>query len=452
MGYNTTRREALKRTGALTSVAITGLAGCIDDSNGGDVDEETMTIGAIQPVSGELDYYGGISLMGFYSGLAYKYDVDPIDGMTTGTYELDPDDGPTFEIIVQDTRFDPETAQNVAEDLVVDEDIDLLFGASSSDSARRIIPNVIDEADIPYIIGPAADGDITVSGDHCHELAFRASEHTAMDARTGGRYVAEQGDVSTVAIFAAEGAFGEGVANNYQEVLENEGVEVLDPRFVEPGYSEFEGMFDEAIEQGADGVVGGFTFQTLPEFLPTAMSYDEVQAFGGFAELVTTRVTGETVEAVLGEDFTEDDVRDAGLGPFTTRYHWNQYDNEINDEFVDLHVDAYGQVPDLFSAGTFVGASALVQAIEESESTDGQDIADAMTGMTVTDTPKGEGAYTFQEHNNQAASEMTVAWPVPTSDEYADTWDASVMPGEPIETYAADEVMVPADESTCDLS
>ena len=451
MGFNTTRRETLRRTGALTAVGIAGLAGCIDEGNG-DVADDALTIGAIQPVSGELEYYGEISLMGFYSGLAYKYDLDPIEEMTTGTYELDPDDGPTFEVIVEDTLFDPETAQSVAEDLVVDEDIDVLFGASSSDSARRIIPNVVDEADVPYIIGPAADGDITVSSDHCHELAFRASEHTAMDARAGGRYVAEQGDISTVAIFAAEGAFGEGVANNYQEVLEAEGVEVLEPRFVEQGYSEFEGMFDEAIGEGADGVVGGFTFATLPEFLPTAMAYDEIQAFGGFAELVTTQVTGETVEAVLGEDFTAEDIEDAGLGPFTTRYHWNQYDNEINDAFIDLHVDAYEMVPDLFSAGTFVAGSALSQAISESGSTDGGDIADAMRGMTVTDTPKGENAYQFQEHNNQAASAMTVAWPVPTSDEFADTWDASVMPSEPVETLPPEEVMVPPEEASCDLS
>ncbi|MXV62169.1 ABC transporter substrate-binding protein [Natronorubrum sp. JWXQ-INN-674] len=451
MGNTTSRREILRRTGALTTAGAVGIAGCLDEQADGNGDDQ-LRIGAIQPVSGELEYYGQISLMGFYSGLAYKYDLDPIEEMTTGTYELEPDDGPSIEIIVQDTAFDPSTAQRVAEDLVVDEDVDLLFGGSSSDGVRNIIPNVVDEADVPFIIGPAADGDITVSGDHCHELAFRASEHTAMDARAGGRYVAEQGDVSTVAIFAAEGAFGQGVANNYQEVLEAEGIEVLEPRFVEQGYSEFEGMFEEAIDQGADGVVGGFTFITLPEFLPAAMAYDEVQAFGGFAELVTTQITGQTVEATLGEDFTEEDIQEAGLGPFTTRYHWNQYDNEINDAFIDMHTDAYGQVPDLFSAGTFVGASALAQAVEEADSTDGQDIAEAMRGMTVEATPKGENAYTFQEHNNQAASEMTVAWPVPTESEYEDTWDASVMPGEPIETYSAADVMVPADESTCDLS
>nr|WP_254863582.1 ABC transporter substrate-binding protein [Halovivax gelatinilyticus] len=440
----------LRGTGALGAAGVATLAGCIDDGESG-VEGETFRIGVLQPTSGDLEYYGQISLMGFYSGLAYRYDADPVASMSTGTHEMETDDGPTFEFVVQDTQFDPTTAQNVAEDLIIDEEVDLLFGTSSSDSARLIAGSVLDETDVPFVVGPAADADITVSSDHCHERMFRASEHTAMDARAGGRYVAQQGDVSTVAIFAAEGAFGEGVANGYQEVLEAEGIEVLEPRFVEQGYSEFGGLFDEALEQGADGVVGGFTFATLPQFLPTAMQYDEIQAFGGFAELVTNQVIGEVIEATLGEGFTAEDIQDAELGPFTTRYHWNQYDNEINDAFIEMHVDAYDIVPDLFSAGTFVGGSAVGQAIDETGSLDAGDIAAEMRGMTVEYTPKGENAYTFQEHNNQAASAMTVAWPVPTSDEYADTWDAAVMPGEPIETFDADEVMVPADESSCSL-
>ncbi len=468
-GTNPNRRSVLRRTGALATIGAASLAGCIADENGDDTDDaddatddtdaegsedvsdETIRVGALQPVSGDLEYYGQISLMGFYSGIAYKYDIDPIAELTTGTHTLDPDDGPTFEIILEDTAFDPGTAQQVAEDLVVDEDVDLLFGTSSSDAARQISTNILDDAGIPYIVGPAADADITTGEDFCHDLLFRASEHTAMDARAGGRFVAQQGDISTVAIFAAEGAFGEGVANAYQEVLEDEGIDVLEPRFVEAGYSEFEGMFETAIDDGADGVVGGFTFQTLPEFLPTAMGYDEIQTFGGFAELVTTQVTGQAVEAALGEGFTAEDIEEAQLGPFTTRYHWNQYDNEINDAFIDMHTEAYEMMPDLFSAGTFVAGSALVQAIDETGSVDGDDIADALRGMTVTDTPKGTDAYTFQEHNNQAASEMTVAWPVPTEDDVAEYWDAAVMPGEPVETIPADEAMVPADEMSCSL-
>jgi len=116
-----------------------------------------------------------------------------------------------------------------------------------------------------------------------------------------------------------------------------------------------------------------------------------------------------------------------------------------------MHIDAYGIVPDLFSSGTFTAASALSQAVSESGSTEGADIADALRGMTVADTPKGADGYTFQQHNNQAASQMTVAWPVPTSDEYADTWDAPIMPGQPLERLDAEDVMVPEEDASCSL-
>ena len=437
----------LKLAGGTAAAGL--VAGCLGD--GGDVDDETIRIGALQPVSGALTYYGQISLMGFFSGLAYKHDTDPITELTSGVRTMETDDGPTYEIHVQDTGFDVETAQNVATDLVVDEDVDILVGTSSSDAARRLSGTVVEEADVPFIAGPAADGDLTVSSDHCHELVFRTSEHTGMDARAGGTFAAENTDISTVAIFAADYSFGHGVAANYQGVLEAAGIDVLEPRFVEQGYSEFEGLFDEALDDGADAVVGGFTVATLPQFLGTAVGYD-IRVLGAFAELLTTQAMGQTLEGALGEDMTAEDIQDAQMGPLTTRYHWNQYDNPINDAFIDMHVDAYDQVPDLFSAGTFVAGSALSQAIDEAGSVAGTDIADAMRGMTVEDTPKGEGGYVFQEHNNQAASAMTVAWPVPTTDEWADTWEASVMPSEPVETIPAEDVMVPTDEASCDLS
>jgi branched-chain amino acid transport system substrate-binding protein len=462
-----TRRAYLRGTGAAVGAAgLTGLAGCSGgdggdggggsggggdgSGGGGDLSGETVRIGALQPTSGDLQYYGQISLRGFYSGLAYKHDLDPIQEATPGTYTVEPEGGPTYEIIVEDTGFSPDTAQSVATDLILDEEVDILFGGTSSDSARRLIDTVVDETDVPYLIGPAADAGITVSDEFCHPLAFRASEHTAMDARAGGTYVAQNFDIDTVAVFASDNAFGQSVASNYTEVLESQGVEVLEPRFVEVGYSEFDGLFEQAVSDGATGVVGGFTASTLPQFLTSAISYD-VQVFGGFAALLTTQLIGGTIQSELGEDFTGQDIKDAGLGPFTSRYHWNQYENPINEEFRQMHIDAYGIVPDLFSSGTFTAASALSQAVSESGSTDGADIADALRGMTVTDTPKGENGYTFQEHNNQAASQMTVAWPVPTSDEYADTWDAPIMPGEPLQRLDAEDVMVPEEDASCSL-
>ncbi|MFW5963903.1 MAG: ABC transporter substrate-binding protein, partial [Natronomonas sp.] len=165
--------------------------------------------------------------------------------------------------------------------------------------------------------------------------------------------------------------------------------------------------------------------------------------FGGFATQISTNAIGGVAQRVLGEPLTEEKIRDAKLGPFTTRYHWNQYDNPINDAFVDSYTSTYGIVPDLFTSGTFTAASSIVQAVEESGSTNGADIASAMRGMTVTDTPKGEGGYTYQEYNNQARSEMTVAYPVPNTE---DNWDAPIMPGEPLARIPADETTLQEDD------
>lgn len=450
MSKPTKRRNFLKGLGATGATLTLGsMAGCLGD------DEvpvgETIKIGAVQPVSGGLEYYGRISMMGFYSGLAYKYDdVEAAELFSAGSIELDPEDGPTYEIILRDSEFVTSTAQAEASDLVVDDEVDILFGTSDSAAARRIIDEVVDPTDTPFIAGPAADADITNDSANCHELAFRASENTAMDARAGAVFAAEELGMESVKIIAADYEFGHSVEANYRSVLEEAGIEVLESRFVEQGHTEFDGLFEAAENEGADGVVGGFTFLTLPAFLTTGMAYD-VQLFGGLAALVTSQAIGGAITEVLGDDFSAQDAQDAGLGPFTTRYHWNQYDNPINDEFIDLHTDAYGIVPDLFSAGTFVGATALVEAIEDAGSTDAGEIAEAMRGMTVQDTPKGEDAYTFQEFNNQAASDMTVTWLRSTTDEWADTWGAPVMPDEPVETIPAADAMTPAEDASCSL-
>lgn len=441
---NAGRRTFLQATGGIAALGATGVAGCV----GGDTGTDEFTIGIAQPMSGDLEYYGEQGWNGFLSGLAYKADDDPLIVESPGreTYEVN---DVTYELIFEDTEFDPSQAQTVAEDLVEDDNIDLLFGFSSSDSARQVIETVTRPAGVPTIIGPAADADITYSDEYCDNLVFRANETAAMDAQSGGRYAANEMGIESVYVVAADNAFGRSVADNYGRVFEEEGIEVAGEQFVEPGFAEFDGVFDDIEGTNADATLGGFTFATLPAFLEVGLERD-IDLIGGFATLVTSQPVGDVVTGALGEEFTAEDVQDAGLGPFTTRYHWNQYDNEINEAFVDMYVENFGIVPDLFTAGTFTAASALVQAVEETGSADGADIAAAMQGMTVTDTPKGENAYTFQEHNNQAKSAMTVADVVPTDE---DAWPAAIMPGAPVETYDQDEAATPQDAEvvTCDL-
>ncbi|WP_396611248.1 ABC transporter substrate-binding protein [Haloferax sp. S1W] len=463
---NISRRQLLR---TVPVGGLTGLAGCTSGSGDGDTttaqteksadtgDETTqsgggggsgsrsVTIGVLQPLSGPLTYYGQQSLWGMFSGFAYKAGVGPIATAETGTKTVTVGDV-DYELVIRDTELSADKAQSVATDLVQNESVDLLFGATSSAAADRVVKNVAKPSGTPMMVGPAASASITASSETCAESVFRVNENTAMDARSGGKYVATETDVNSVYLLGADYSFGHAVVSNYRSVLEAEGIEVVGEKFVPQGYSEFEGLLDNAAEAGAEGVVGGFTAQTLPALITTFVNGEyDMRLFGGFATEITNTVIGQTLQKALGKPLTKEKIAQQQFGPFTTRYHWNQYDNDINSAYVDMHTSTYGKVPDLLSAGQFTAASAIVQAVEESGSTDGADIAAALRGMTVAETPKGTDGYTFQQYNNQARSEMTIADPVPTTDEWADQWGAAIMPSEPVARIAADEATVPAD-------
>ena len=433
--------------GAMTDGGTEGGAGTTEGATtgtaGGGV-SGSMKIGVLQPVSGDLQYYGQQALWGFFSGLGYKGDASSLPDASTGTKTMSVGDL-DVEMVVRDTQFQAATAQELATDLVTSEEVDMLFGCASSGAATRVVNSVTKQSGVPTMIGPAASADVTASSETCTDLVFRASENTAMDARSGGQYVAENSDVSSVYLFGADYSFGRAVVNNYRNVLEANGVEIVGERFVPQGYSEWAPLLDNAADAGAEGIVGGFTVSTLPALFTAVLQGDyDFHVFGGFATQITTNVIGGTMQNVLGEPLTAEKIQNSNLGPFTSRYHWNQYDNDINSRFVEMYTDAYGRVPDLFTSGTFTAASAIVQAAQSAGSTDGTDVAEALRGMTVQDTPKGEGAYTFQEYNNQARSPMTVADVVPNEEE---NWDAPVMPSEPVATIPKGETTIPADSS-----
>ena len=409
-----------------------------------------VKLGVLQPTSGDLKYYGQQALWGFYSGLAHKAGTDPIGDASTGTKTVTVGDV-EYELVVRDTQFSAKKAQSLATDLVKNDEVDMLFGCASSGAANRVIKTVAKQAQVPYMVGPAASASVTSSGT-CGNMIFRASENTAMDARSGGKYVANQSDVSKVYLFGADYSFGKAVVNNYEQVLKDEGVEILGKKFVPQGYSEWKGLLDNAQSAGAEGIVGGFTVSTLPKLFTSYLNGDyDYRVFGGFATQITNSVVGQTLQKALGKPLTKEKLSETGLGPFTTRYHWNQYDNEINNSFVDTYTSTYGVVPDLFTSGSFTAASAIAQAVNSGGSTQGADIAEELRGMTVTETPKGENGYTFQKYNNQARSAMTVADPVPTTDEWADSWDAAVMPSEPLATIEAEKATIPKSGVDCSL-
>lgn len=440
-----TRRQVIA---ALGGVGTVGLAGCTDGNSSSGGTSGTVKIGVLQPLTGDLKYYGQQSLWGFYEGLNHKSDEKFTADAKTGKKTLTVGDI-DYELLVRDTQLDANRAQSLATDLVQDDGIDLLFGCASSSSATQVATTVTKQAQVPTMIGPAASAALTADSKTCSQYLFRASENTAMDARSGGTYIAQNSDISKVYLFGADYSFGRAVVNNYRTVLEKNNVEIVGEKFVPQGYSEWKGLLDNAEQAGAEGIVAGFTVSTLPQLFTTFLNGDySYRVFGGFATKITVSIIGQTLQKVLGTPLTKEKLSGTGLGPFTTRYHWNQYDNEINNSFIDSYTKAYGVVPDLFTSGTFSAASAIVQAVETSGSTAGEDVVSALGGMTIAETPKGTDAYTFEQHN-QARSAMTLANGVPNNEK---NWDAPIRPSEPLARIPADQTTIPKSSSEMNCS
>ncbi len=483
------RRKVLTTVGA---AGMLGLAGCAggddggdgsdgndggdgsdgsdgsDDSDGSDGSDGgtttsteasgTVRIGILHPVSGPLNFYGAESLYGFYSGLKYRGgDETSVPGPDSGDGEFTVEVGDvTYELLVRDTGGDSNEAQSLATNLVSDDDVDLLAGGTSSASALAIANNVATPAQVPYVAGPTAAASLTGSSENCSEWVFRTSENVAMEALSGGSYVVNETDISSVYIYFADYSFGQTFNQFYGRELRNGGVDVVGSTGLSPGYAEdWPGQLQKAADAGAEAILGAFTVATLPAMVETFVANRDRYDFrflGGYPTLAGATAIGQTIVNNVDE-LTEETFEELNFGPFTTRYHWNQYDNEINDAFIDFHTEQYGYYPDLFSSGVFAGASAIDQAIQESGSTDGDDIQAQLVGMDIRDTPKGENGYSFQSYNNQARSAMTVASPIPTPEENSEFWSAAYQPGEVVKRYSKDQTTLKADdpEMTCSL-
>jgi len=461
-----TRREAIAALGA---VGAGGVAGCTGNGNGGNGNgggvtdtptdtggmgaSGTVKIGVLQPLSGAVKYYGQSATWAFYSGFAYKAGgASPVDA-TPGSQTVTVGDV-DYELIMRDTQASPDVAQEAATELVENDEVDMLWGMNTA-PALRVIETVSKPANVLTMLGSVPDTTVTANSKYCGDLIFRPFENSAMICRPSSRYMLENTDLSDVYMIGADYSWGRDVIRQHRTILEGEGgANILEERYVPRGYEEWQGILDDVEAQGADTFVHAFTVATSPPLIRAYLTGDySFRVYGpGLATNVFQKVVGQLLQSVIGKPLTEyeEEVENLKLGPEAATYYWNQYDNPINDEFVDIYTEAYGLYPGAFAGGSFTAASALVQAVEETGSTEMADVASALSGMTVTETVKGENQYEFQEYNNHARSPMTISKLVPN--ENKENWAAAVRPSEPLATIPKDETTLPENDPQMDCS
>lgn len=354
--------------GSMVATAALALAACAPSTTtpGGsgtdDAGPEEITVGVITSETGPLAGYGKQYLEGFKAGLDYA---------TEGTNEVD---GTAITIDYRDDAGDPDTAVNLAKELI-GEGVTILAGSASSGVALAVAEQAA-QNQVLFLSGPAAADALTGINDY----TFRTGRQSAQDVATAGTFL---DDISgkTVTVFAQNNAFGQGNEAAVKAILGGKGATV-NSVLVAEDVTEFTPFAQQVLTAEPDLVFvawAGATSGAMWQAMSQQGVLDDIPVVTGLGDTATFGAYGEASEKIS----------------FLNHYFAGAPDNEVNAAMVEA-VEEAGGTPDLFTPDGFNAALMLVHAIEEGKG-DVDAMISALEGFEF-DGPKGDMTVRAGDH------------------------------------------------------
>lgn len=338
--------------------------------------KEPLKIGLLAGQTGLLEAYAKQTIAGFQLGLEYA---------TNGTNEVA---GRKIEVIIEDDQLKPDVAIEKATKLLSEDKVDFLVGTTSSTAALAVLP-VVEEYQRVMIVEPAVADSIT--GEAWNKYIFRTGRNSSQDAAAAAASIEKAN--AKVAIYAQDNAFGQDGANSFKREAEKLGHEVVLTELTDPAVTDHTAHIQKVMNSGAEYVFVVWAGANTPwQQMKDLKLFDKVTPITGFPDILGLTAMGDTA---------------VGLKGFTV-YNYSLPKNPVNDWLVEKHKERYnGEVPDLFTAGGFSAAIAIVEAVKKTDGeTDAEKLIAAMEGMSF-ETPKG--TMTFRAEDHQALQTLYAA-------------------------------------------
>ncbi len=336
---------------------------------------DTIKIGGLYILSGSAASYGEFASQGM------KMAIDEINS-SGGVL------GEQMQLLMEDDQGKAATGIQAARKLVYQDNVNALVGIDSSGVALGLVP-VMKELKTPLIITHAATPHAT--GKLCNAYTYRISVNEAQNMRAAAELAAATGKKRWTTI-GPDYAFGHESWELFSENLSalSPDVEIMKetafPRF---GAEDFTPFINNIMQQKPDGVLISVWGGDLVNFVRQA---NNLGFFEQDYEIMFTVGAATEALAALGEQMPEG----VWLG---TRYWYDSHDTDINKNFVDNYKKLYKTPPSYNAEGAYSAVYAIKAAIEKAGSTKPEDIAVALSGLTI-NTPAAER--TFRVGDNQA--------------------------------------------------
>ena len=337
---------------------------------------DDLTVALICGKTGPLEAYAKQTETGLRLGFEYA---------TKGTMTVD---GRKIDIIVKDDQSKPDLAKSALAEAYEDDHADIAIGTTSSAAAIAMLP-VAEEHKKILIVEPAVADQIT--GDKWNRYIFRTGRNSSQDAISNAVAIGKPG--VHIATLAQDYAFGRDGVAAFKEALAKTGATLDDEEYAPANTTDFtavaQRLFDALKDKPGRKIVwvlwagGGDPMDKLMDLEPSRYGVELSTGGNIFSALAAYK-------------------RFPGMEG-ATYYYYGIPKNPVNDWFVAEHQKRFGSPPDMFTAGGFSAAMAVVAAVEKAKSTDTEALIAAMEGMSF-DTPKGE--MIFRKEDHQALQSM----------------------------------------------
>ncbi len=355
---------------ATALLSVFGMSACAPATSAPD-----LKVALIAGKTGALEAYAKETETGFMMGLEY---------LTGGKMEIN---GRKLKVIVKDDQSKPDMGRTLLAEAYGDDKVDIAVGTSSSGSAIAMLP-VAKEYKKVLIVEPAVADAIT--GEKWNRYVFRTARNSMQD----GLAAASTLKTGSIAFLAQDYAFGKDAVKAGKEALISTGskAKVIHEEYAPQNATDFtasaQRIFDALKDKPQPRILaivwaGPNPMNKLADMKPERYGISLVP--GG--NILPVMKTWKNYAGTEG----------------TMYYYYAFPKNKMNDWLVSEHTKRFKAPPDMFTAGGFAAASAVVSALTKAGSGDSEKLIAAMEGMEF-DTPKGK--MSFRKEDHQAMQSM----------------------------------------------
>ena len=401
--------------GLAAAVLVLGACGGDDDDTGGgaQADAQTLKIGVIAPLSGDLSALGAGIRNGAELAIQQANEENRIPG-----YEI--------ELAAEDDTAKPDVGAQVATKLASDDEVVAVIGTLNSNVAESVQP-VLADAGIA-MVSPANTGvSLTKGADAAspkrpYDNYFRVSTTDAVQGPFAADFASNDLEATEVAIVHDNKTYGKGLSEEFAERFETNGGEVVLTETINPGDKDFSAVVSRIRRARPDLVYYGGEY---PE-----------------ASLLSSQIDAAGVDAPLmgGDGIYDDTYIEVGgsgvLGDYATSVGAPLTELESAADFLTAYEAAgFDDPPSAYGGYAYDAANVIIAGLEEAIGDAEGDVAidtlrtDLIEALQGVEVDGVTGPVAFDEFGDTTTKVLTV-YTVTPADECGQEEDTTTTTGD----------------------